>query len=430
MRVLLTGAAGSIGRTLVTGLADRGHEVVGVDLLPAPDGYDGPWHTADCTDVDAVFDVFAATGKVDAVVHLAGIPTESSLPEALTSHVVSTGVLLDAMVAHNVTRIVYASSNHAVGRTPRTDLLDEKAPPRPDTFYGVGKVAAEALLRLYVDRYGVDAVVCRIGSFSERPENTRALSTWLSPDDCVRMVDAAVSAPAPGFAVIYGVSANTRACGISSRAADSATTPPTTPRSSRATCPPRPTTRRTARSWAARSPVRASSGRPSIGPSGVSPTTPRARIACARTRGSGWRDSATAPSPAPPTSRRVATLRHISAGRQSGSASPRSPPGSRTRPRCRGARGRPTCAPSSPSRTSDRGHRRPPRTTSPPRTAARRGDRAGPRRAAGRRRRRQHHAHPGVRPARGRACRSARRGRAGAACFPRDHPGRALACPP
>jgi uronate dehydrogenase len=125
--------------------------------------------------------------------------------------VVSTGVLLDAMVAHDVTRIVYASSNHAVGFTPRTDVVDEQAPPRPDTFYGVGKVAAEALLRLYVDRYGLDAVACRIGSFGERPENTRGLSIWLSPDDCVRMVEAAVSAPAPGFAVIYGISANTRA---------------------------------------------------------------------------------------------------------------------------------------------------------------------------------------------------------------------------
>jgi uronate dehydrogenase len=84
-------------------------------------------------------------------------------------------------------------------------------PPRPDTFYGVGKVAAEALMRLYVDRYGIDAVACRIGSFTERPETTRALSTWLSHDDCVRMVDAALTAPAPGFAILYGISANTRA---------------------------------------------------------------------------------------------------------------------------------------------------------------------------------------------------------------------------
>ena len=83
--------------------------------------------------------------------------------------------------------------------------------PRPDTFYGVGKVAAEALMSLYVDRYGLDAVACRIGSFVERPETVRNLSTWLSHDDCVRMVEAALTTTAPGFAVLYGISNNTRA---------------------------------------------------------------------------------------------------------------------------------------------------------------------------------------------------------------------------
>ena len=114
------------------------------------------------------------------------------------------------MVAHGVPRIVYASSNHAVGRTPRSDLLTVDVRPRPDTFYGVAKVAAEALLSLYVDRHGIDAVATRIGSFLPRPESVRNLATWLSHDDAVRMVDACLVAPDPGFAVVYGVSANTR----------------------------------------------------------------------------------------------------------------------------------------------------------------------------------------------------------------------------
>ena len=75
----------------------------------------------------------------------------------------------------------------------------------------MGKVAAEALLSLYADRYGIDAISCRIGSFLTHPETTRHLSTWLSHDDCVRMVDAALTASAPGYAVLYGISANTRA---------------------------------------------------------------------------------------------------------------------------------------------------------------------------------------------------------------------------
>ena len=218
MRVLLTGAAGSIGRVLTVGLEDRGHEVVGLDLVPRPDGVDGAWHTADCADPDAVADVFAAEfaeSSLDAVVHLAGHPGEASLPESLTSHVVTTAALLDAMVEHGVSRLVYGGSNHAVGHTPRAGLpeglLTVETRIRPDTFYGVAKVAAEATLSLYADRHGLDVLSCRIGSFLPEPQTVRQLATWLSHDDCVRMVDAALTTPAPGFAVLYGISRNTRA---------------------------------------------------------------------------------------------------------------------------------------------------------------------------------------------------------------------------
>jgi uronate dehydrogenase len=210
VKILVTGAAGSIGRVLLPGLGDRGHQIVGLDRVPQPDGDIGPWHTVDCADPDAVAAVFEEE-SVEAVVHLAGHPGEASLPDSLTSHVLTTAALLDAMVEHDVRRLVYASSNHAVGRTPRRDLVSLDARPRPDTFYGVGKVAAEALMSLYADRYGLDVVACRIGSFLPEPETVRHLSTWLSHDDCVRMVEAALTTPAPGFAVLYGISANTRA---------------------------------------------------------------------------------------------------------------------------------------------------------------------------------------------------------------------------
>jgi uronate dehydrogenase len=210
VRVLVTGAGGSIGRVLIVGLTELGHDVVGLDLVPAPEGDDRPWYVVDCTDPDAVRAVFAEE-RLDAVVHLAGNPDEASLPDSLASHVVTTAALLDAAVDHDVRRIVYASSNHAVGHTPRSDRLGVDTRPRPDTFYGVAKVAAEALLSLYADRHGVDALACRIGSFAAEPTSTRHLSTWLSPDDCVRMVEACLTTPAPGFAVLYGISANTRA---------------------------------------------------------------------------------------------------------------------------------------------------------------------------------------------------------------------------
>jgi uronate dehydrogenase len=212
MRVLVTGAAGSIGRVVTPGLDARGHEVVGADLLPDPHPTGRLWHVLDVADAAAV-DAAVAAQPLDTVVHLAGVPDETDLPTALASHVHTTGALLDAMLEHSVTRMVYASSNHAVGRTPHQGggRLGVDARPRPDTFYGVAKVAAEALLSLYADRYGFDVVACRIGSFLARPERRRHLATWLSHDDGVRMVDAALSARSPGFAVLYGISANTRA---------------------------------------------------------------------------------------------------------------------------------------------------------------------------------------------------------------------------
>ncbi len=211
MKVLVTGAAGSIGTVVTTGLADRDHEIVGFDRVPEPEGNAFAWFTGDCADLDAVRSAFADNPGIEAVVHLAGLPDEASLPEEIESHLYTTAALLDVMRENDVRRIVYASSNHAVGRTPRRDLLGDDVLPRPDTFYGLAKVAAEALLQLYVDRYDIEAVALRIGSFGPQPESLRQLSTWLSPDDAVRLVEAALTAPDPGYAVVFGISANTRA---------------------------------------------------------------------------------------------------------------------------------------------------------------------------------------------------------------------------
>ncbi|MPZ60335.1 MAG: NAD-dependent epimerase/dehydratase family protein [Propionibacteriales bacterium] len=207
MRILITGAAGSIGRVVMRGMAERGHAVRGLDLRrPEPDS-PGELLVGDCLDAELVA---SALRDIDGVVHLAGIPDEASLPEILRSHVETTASMLDGMSRAGVARFVYASSNHAVGHVPRVQSLPTTGRPRPDTFYGVGKVAAEALCSLYADRYGIGSVCCRIGSFRDRPASRRQLSTWLSHGDAVRMVDAALTAAEVHDEVIYGISANTR----------------------------------------------------------------------------------------------------------------------------------------------------------------------------------------------------------------------------
>jgi uronate dehydrogenase len=144
---------------------------------------------------------------------MGGISSESTWAAISHSNIEGTYCVLEAARRSGVPRVVLASSNHATGYTPRPDwglLTEADAPPRPDTYYGVAKVTMEALGSLYADRYGLDVVCLRIGSAFAEPTSTRHLSTWLSPADTVSLVDAALSAPSPGFSVVWGVSDNTR----------------------------------------------------------------------------------------------------------------------------------------------------------------------------------------------------------------------------
>jgi uronate dehydrogenase len=214
MKVLVTGAAGSIGRALVSRLPAHGHTLRGLDRSPLPTdlaGASAAEHTVGDLRDPAVLD--AAVAGVDGVVHLAAIPSETSYAEAIDSHLTGTHDVLEAMRRAGVRRIVYASSNHAVGFTPRPPedgMLGVDIRARPDGNYGVAKAATEALCSLYVDRYGLEAVCLRIGSFLDRPKSRRALSTWLSPGDAARLASAALTAPDVGYAVVWGISANTR----------------------------------------------------------------------------------------------------------------------------------------------------------------------------------------------------------------------------
>jgi uronate dehydrogenase len=209
--VLMTGAAGRIGTVLRGGLPELGWAVRCLDIVPLPDERPGEEQVvADGTELSAVLD--AAQG-VDAVVHLAAVVGESTWEAARSVSIEATYCTLEAARRAGVQRVVLASSNHATGFTPRPAeglLRESDAPPRPDTYYGVAKVTMEALGSLYADRYGMDVVCLRIGSAFPEPTTLRMLATWLSPADTVSLVDAALTAPSPGFSVVWGVSANTR----------------------------------------------------------------------------------------------------------------------------------------------------------------------------------------------------------------------------
>ena len=206
--VLVTGAAGRIGSYLRSGLPPLGWHLRCLDLA-GPAERDGlPWSIGDVADSEVLAQAMVG---VEAVVHLAGIPTEAPFADLRQANIEGTYHVFEAARQVGVHRVVYASSNHAVGFHESGARLTTAARPRPDSLYGVSKVFGEALGSFYADRYGMDVAAVRIGSCFERPPGERGLATWLSPADAVRLVDAVLRAPSFGFRVLYGISANTRA---------------------------------------------------------------------------------------------------------------------------------------------------------------------------------------------------------------------------
>jgi uronate dehydrogenase len=205
-RVLITGAAGTIGRILRQGLHGRVGALRLLDVAPL--GAPRPGEelvTADIRDLEAVT---AAMDGVDAAVHLAGIPHEDSFHRILETNVVGTYNVYEAARNHGCPRVVFASSLHVTGFYDADEHINPEMPVRPDSFYGVGKACGENLGRLYADKHGLQVACVRIGTVAERPTTPRHLSTWLSPRDAVELFYRCLVARELTFTVVYGTSAN------------------------------------------------------------------------------------------------------------------------------------------------------------------------------------------------------------------------------
>lgn len=206
--VLITGAAGQIGAMLRPRLARKDRTLRLLDTAPLTAGVGEEAIQASVTDMAAV--TLACAGA-DAVIHLGGLAAEAPWHRIAEVNIGGTYVVFEAARRAGVSRVLYASSNHAVGFTPASDYpVPDYAFPAPDTYYGVSKVTGEALAALYHHRYRMDVICLRILTCTERPRTVRALSTWLSPDDAGRLFEACLAADKPGFRVVYGVSRNTR----------------------------------------------------------------------------------------------------------------------------------------------------------------------------------------------------------------------------
>jgi uronate dehydrogenase len=205
-RLLLTGAAGGLGRVLRPRLQAHAGIVRSSDIAQmAPAGEREEVVRCDLADKAAVDRLVQ---DCDAIVHLGGISVERPFEEVLEANIRGTFHVYEAARRHGVGRVVFASSNHVVGFHRQTERLDLDAPRRPDGYYGLSKSFGEDLSRFYFDRYGIETACLRIGSSFPEPKDRRMLSTWLSYDDLGELIRCCLFAPRLGHTVVYGVSAN------------------------------------------------------------------------------------------------------------------------------------------------------------------------------------------------------------------------------
>jgi uronate dehydrogenase len=207
-RILLTGAAGAIATAVRPELRSLADEVVLTDRADVADL--DPRERFVCADLADPAPWGELAAGCDAVLHLGAVPDEAAFDVLAGPNLHGAFHVLDAARRAGVRRVVLASSGRATGFYRVGERLDGDATPRPDGLYAATKAFAEALGRMYADRFGLEVVALRIGTFEERPRTVRDLSTWLSHGDARRLVRAALTGPVDGYLGVYGVSANTR----------------------------------------------------------------------------------------------------------------------------------------------------------------------------------------------------------------------------
>jgi len=181
MHILITGAAGDVGtrlRKLLRGV----YPLIRLSDVrtPADVGPDEEFVAADLANYAQVEKI---TAGIDGIVHLGGISIERPWDEIHKSNIVGCYNLFEAAYRSGVKRVVFASSNHAVGFYPRDQKIGVGVTVRPDSRYGVSKAFGEALGALYADKHGLRVTCIRIGNVNDKPLDKRRLSIWIKPDD-------------------------------------------------------------------------------------------------------------------------------------------------------------------------------------------------------------------------------------------------------
>lgn len=204
--ILLTGASGMLGRHLTASLIQAGYHLVLTDIAPFPDPVPAiaSFTQADLADEAAMR---ALAQGCRTILHFGGVSVEKPFHTVLGPNIVGLYNVYEAARAAQA-RVVFASSNHAIGFHPRSTKLDADCALRPDGYYGLSKAYGELMGKLYWDKHGVETVSVRIGSSLPKPVDQRMLSTYLSFADLARLMVRCIEAGSVGCSVIWGASAN------------------------------------------------------------------------------------------------------------------------------------------------------------------------------------------------------------------------------
>ncbi|MGB0086737.1 MAG: NAD(P)-dependent oxidoreductase [Rhodomicrobiaceae bacterium] len=205
-RILITGAAGALGRLLRKDLAGYAPTLRLSDIAELGQAQAGEETvTCDLADTAAVLRLVEGC---DFIVHLGGISIEDTFEKILQANIRGTYNIFEAARRQGKPRVVFASSNHAIGFHTRETRLGAGSAMRPDSIYGLSKCFGESLGSYYYDKFGVENVCVRIGSCFPEPKDRRMLATWLSGADFVRLIKCVAEAPRIGHTIVYGASAN------------------------------------------------------------------------------------------------------------------------------------------------------------------------------------------------------------------------------
>lgn len=215
-RIVLTGAAGGIGTMIRPLLAPVYPGLVLSDRV-TPKNLLGS-ETFVAADLTKPAEVAAAVKGANSIIHLGGFASEAPWDTILQANIIGCHNLFEAAHQAGVKRVIFASSNHAVGFYPRKRRIGTDVTVRPDSRYGVSKAFGEALGAFYSDKHGMTVTCLRIGNVGPLPLDVRRLAIWISPRDLVELIRIGLDHPDIRFEIFYGASDNAASWWDNSRA--------------------------------------------------------------------------------------------------------------------------------------------------------------------------------------------------------------------